>query len=108
MILRLPKRKNDQLRKGHTVYIAWSNKKVVKYRPVAIAELLLHKLGDEPNSPYLLARRIQHTKDDKRFHPTLAGYILFSDTRHNQVKVRALFRRSSPVRHAQSSIQWDI
>ncbi len=60
MILLLPKRKNDQFRKGHTVYIAWSNKKTC---PVAIAELLVHKLGDEPNSPYPLVRRIQHTKD---------------------------------------------
>ncbi len=105
MILLLPKRKNDQFRKGHTVYIAGSNKKAC---PVAIAELLAHKPGDEPNSPYPLVRRIQHTKDGKRFHPTLG--ISYSRIR-DIIKSKfawALFRRSSPIRHAQSSIRWDI
>ena len=75
MIRFLRNRKNDQFRNVQTVYSARSNK-----RTCPVVELRLQKLGDKPNSPYPLVRRIQHTKAGKRSHPTLgASYSRMRD-----------------------------
>ena len=68
MCIFVPKRKNDQIREGHTSVIARSGKLTC---PVAVTERLVSFLP-EPRNPHCpLIRRIVKTKSGEHFHESI-------------------------------------
>ena len=68
MLIRVPERKNDKYRQGHTVSIVRSNKSTC---PVSITEKLLRILPQSKNKNLTMVRRIIKSKSCERFHEEL-------------------------------------
>ena len=68
MSIFVPKRKNDQIREGHTSVIARSGNLTC---PVAVTERLVSFLPEPKNPHFPLIRRIVKSKSGERFHGSI-------------------------------------